>query len=117
VLISNWVYSIILANGTVSLNKPRIKYKNFVNITEHERMTAVDQNMCHPEYKMKTRLIQFIPVVRVGTSHSAKWTVPAAPVLNRQSYSTRQEKQHIFIFHARQGSGQPLLQALANQHS
>jgi hypothetical protein len=45
----------------------------------------------------------------VGTSQSAnRWSrlpqmVPAAPVLNRQSYSTAWQKQPIFILHAGQG--------------
>jgi hypothetical protein len=41
----------------------------------------------------------------VGTSHSAKRMVSAAPVLNRQTYSIAWQKQLIFILHARQGCG------------
>jgi hypothetical protein len=39
----------------------------------------------------------------MGTSHSAERMFPAAPVLNRQSYSTEEQKQRIFILHTGQG--------------
>jgi hypothetical protein len=37
--------------------------------------------------------------------------------VKQASYSTRQQKQHVFILHAGQGHGQLPLQVLANQRS